>query len=145
FRDSMSPDMLERAGRPFAIDLRHVEPENLFRPEVRPPQRSVWFRVNSQLPDNYSYHTHLLAYASDMTLLQTCLRPHGQSLFDPRLQIASLDHAMWFHRPFRMDQWLLYAQDSPSSSGGRGFNRGNIFTQDGELVVSVAQEGLIRI
>jgi acyl-CoA thioesterase II len=145
FRDSMSADMLERASRPFAIDLRHVEPENLFRPESRPPERSVWFRVNTALPEDYAWHSHLLAYASDMTLLQTCLRPHAQSLFDPRLQIASLDHAMWFHRRFRMDQWLLYVQDSPSASEGRGFNRGNIFTQDGELVVSVAQEGLIRL
>ena len=91
-----------------------------------------------------SLHRALLAYASDMTLLHTCLRPHGQSLFDPKLQIASLDHAMWFHRPFRMDQWLLYAQDSPSSSGARGFSRGQLFTQDGELVASVAQESLMR-
>jgi acyl-CoA thioesterase-2 len=80
-----------------------------------------------------------------MTLLQTSLRPHGQSLFDPKLQIASLDHAMWFHRPFRTDDWLLYAQDSPSSSQSRGFNRGNIFTRDGLLVASVCQEGLMRV
>ncbi len=145
FADSMSPSMLERASRPFAIDLRHTEPENLFSPEVKPAHRSVWFRLNAELPDDYRYHSHLLAYASDMTLLQTCLRPHAQSLFDPKLQIASLDHAMWFHRPFRMDQWLLYVQDSPSASHSRGFNRGNIYTQQGELVVSVAQEGLIRL
>jgi len=145
FKDSMSPEMFERAGRPFAIDLRHIEPENVFRPEPRPPQRSVWLRVDSELPADYQFHSHLLAYASDMTLLQTCLRPHGQSLFDPKLQIASLDHAMWFHRPFSMDQWLLYVQDSPSASQGRGFNRGSIFTRHGELVVSVAQEGLIRV
>ncbi|MDT8427907.1 MAG: acyl-CoA thioesterase II [Pseudomonadales bacterium] len=145
FKDSMSAEMLARASKSFAIDLRHVEPENLIQPEKSDPVRSVWFRVNAELPEDYAQHAHLLAYASDMTLLQTCLRPHAQSLFDPKLQIASLDHAMWFHRPFRMDQWLLYAQDSPSAAAARGFNRGSIFTQAGELVVSVAQEGLIRL
>ncbi len=145
FRESMSAEMLEKASRPFAIDLRHAEAENLFRPDPQPPQRYVWLRINAELAEDYPFQSHLLAYASDMTLLHTCLRPHGQSLFDPKLQIASLDHAMWFHRPFRMDQWLLYAQDSPSSSGARGFSRGQLFTQDGELVASVAQEGLIRL
>ena len=86
----------------------------------------------------------MLAYASDMTLLDTALFPHGRMVFDPDLQAASLDHAMWFHRPFRADDWLLYAEDSPSASGGRGFNRGSLFSRDGQLVASVAQEGLIR-
>jgi acyl-CoA thioesterase-2 len=87
----------------------------------------------------------MLAYASDMTILETSLRPHGLSLFSSQLQVASLDHSMWFHRPFRIDEWLLYVQDSPSSAAGRGFSRGNIYRQNGELVVSVAQEGLIRM
>ena len=145
FRGSVSDELLDKFAKPFAIDLRHTETENLFQPEKKPARRSVWFRLETDLPAEYRLHSHLLAYASDMTLLQTCLRPHAQSMFDPKLQIASLDHAMWFHRPFRMDQWLLYVQDSPSASEARGFNRGNIFTRSGELVVSVAQEGLIRV
>jgi acyl-CoA thioesterase-2 len=87
----------------------------------------------------------VLAYASDLTLLESSLLPHGIGWFDRRIQIASIDHAMWFHRPFRADEWLLYAQDSPSASGGRGFNRGLIYAANGNLVASVAQEGLIRV
>lgn len=145
FRGKISEDLLERFSRQFAVDLRHVDINSLFDNTPKEPVTSVWFRVNSELPADYDRHAHLLAYASDMTLLQTSLRPHGQSLFDPKLQIASLDHAMWFHRPFRTDDWLLYAQDSPSSSQARGFNRGNIFTRDGVLVASVCQEGLMRV
>lgn len=145
FRGKISEDLLERFSRQFAVDLRHVDINSLFDNTPKEPVTSVWFRVNSDLPADYDRHAHLLAYASDMTLLQTSLRPHGQSLFDPKLQIASLDHAMWFHRPFRTDDWLLYAQDSPSSSQARGFNRGNIFTRDGVLVASVCQEGLMRV
>ncbi|MBC53401.1 MAG: acyl-CoA thioesterase II [Gammaproteobacteria bacterium] len=145
FRGRISEDLLERFSRQFAVDLRHVDINSLFDNTPKEPVTSVWFRVNTELPADYDRHAHLLAYASDMTLLQTSLRPHGQSLFDPKLQIASLDHAMWFHRPFRTDDWLLYAQDSPSSSQARGFNRGNIFTRDGVLVASVCQEGLMRV
>ncbi len=145
FRGRISEDLLERFSRQFAIDLRHVDINSLFDNTPKEPATSVWFRLNGALPADYPYHAHLLAYASDMTLLQTSLRPHGQSLFDPKLQVASLDHAMWFHRPFRMDDWLLYTQDSPSSSQARGFNRGSIFTRDGILVASVCQEGLIRV
>lgn len=145
FRGKISEDLLERFSGQFAVDLRHVDINSLFDNTPKEPVTSVWFRVNSELPADYDRHAHLLAYASDMTLLQTSLRPHGQSLFDPKLQIASLDHAMWFHRPFRTDDWLLYAQDSPSSSQARGFNRGNIFTRDGVLVASVCQEGLMRL
>lgn len=145
FKNSLTPEMLALAARPFAIDMRAVEPENFMAPEKRAPHRAVWLRLNEALPDDYAWHRHMLAYASDMTLLETSLRPHGVSMFTSNLQIASLDHSMWFHRPFRMDEWLLYVQDSPSSSAARGFSRGNIFRQNGELVVSVAQEGLIRI
>ncbi len=95
------------------------------------------------MPDDPVIHRALLAFVSDMSLLDTALLPHGKSIFSD-VQVASLDHAMWFHRPFRADDWLLYAQDSPSASGARGFNRGAIYTRDGILVASVAQEGLIR-
>jgi len=145
FKDSLSPELLANASRPFAIDLREIEPGNFLQPEKREPTRAVWLRLNDKLPDDYAWHRHMLAYASDMTLLETSLRPHGISMLKPNLQLASLDHSMWFHRPFRMDEWLLYVQDSPSSSAARGFSRGNIFRRNGELVVSVAQEGLIRL
>ena len=145
YQDSMSAEMLARASRPFAIDMRPVEPENFMQAEKRAPHRMVWLRLNEALPKDYPWHIHMLAYASDMTLLETSLRPHGVSMFTPNLQIASLDHSMWFHRPIRMDEWLLYVQDSPSSSAARGFSRGSIFSQTGDLLVSVAQEGLIRM
>lgn len=145
YRDSIPAEMLARFSRPFAIDLRQVDPENFLRPEKHPPHRSVWMKLNTELAQDYPWHAHMLAYASDMTILETSLRPHGISLFSNRLQVASLDHSMWFHRPFRMDEWLLYVQDSPSSAAGRGFSRGSIYKQNGELVVSVAQEGLIRM
>jgi acyl-CoA thioesterase-2 len=105
----------------------------------------VWIKAKGEMPSELAMHQCVLAYASDMTLLDTCLLPHGVSWFSGRLQSASLDHAMWFHHPFRVDDWLLYAQDSPSAAGARGFNRGSLFTRDGKLVASVAQEGLIRL
>jgi acyl-CoA thioesterase II len=105
----------------------------------------VWVRVNGELPDDPLLHVCLMTYASDLTLLETALLEHGTSWFDGRSSGASLDHAMWFHRPFRADQWLLYAQESPIASGGRVFARGQVFTADGDFVVSVVQEGLIRI
>jgi acyl-CoA thioesterase-2 len=97
-----------------------------------------------EIPELTTYHQLVLAYASDYNLLTSALLPHGKEGSIPKLQLASLDHAMWFHRPFRMDDWLLYAIDSPSASNSRGFTRGNIFTRDGKLVASVAQEGLVR-
>jgi acyl-CoA thioesterase-2 len=103
----------------------------------------IWLRARGQLPDDPNLHRVLLAFVSDMSLLDTALLPHGKSIFS-KVQVASLDHAMWFHRPFRADDWLLYVQDSPSASGARGFNRGAIYRRDGALVASVAQEGLIR-
>jgi acyl-CoA thioesterase-2 len=107
--------------------------------------QQVWFRATGPLEDDPALHKCVLAYASDMFLLDTSLYPHGRSLFDRDLQVASLDHALWFHRPFRADEWLLYSQDSPTASGGRGFNRGAIYSRDGVHVASVAQEGLIRV
>jgi acyl-CoA thioesterase-2 len=113
--------------------------------EKSDPQKYVWFKAVDKLPDDETLHRGLLAYASDFHLLDTSLRPHGISPLSSKLVIASIDHAMWFHRPLRVDDWLLYAVDSPSASGARGFTRGSVFSRDGRLVASAAQEGLIRI
>jgi acyl-CoA thioesterase-2 len=105
---------------------------------------NIWFRGIAKLPDDRAIHQCVLAYASDMALLDASLIPHGRSVFDRGIMAASLDHALWFHRPFRADEWMLYSQDSPNSSGARGFSRGMIFSADGTLIASVAQEGMIR-
>jgi acyl-CoA thioesterase-2 len=129
---------------PRPIDMRFVDwnpPDR--RDPLRPYQR-VWLRADGKLPDDPVLHACVLTYASDMTVLDTALLPHGGTWHDPSMFMASLDHAMWFHRPFRTDEWLLFSQDSPSSSGGRGLGRGDIHTIDGRLVVTVVQEGLIR-
>ena len=131
-------EWLTRA-RPFETRPVILDPPG-DRP-ARPPYDNVWFRALGPVPADL--RLPLLAYASDATLLSTSLLPHGKTIFS-NLQVASLDHAMWFHRPFAFDDWLLYAQDSPSASGARGFNRGAIFARDGTLIASVAQEGLIR-
>jgi len=127
------------------IEIRPVEPPNRFAKGNYAPRQVVWFRAAGPMPHNPALHQCVLAYASDMTLLDTSLLPHGYNLFSGELQLASLDHAMWFHRPFRADEWLLYVQESPSASGSRSFNRGEIFRRDGTLVASVAQEGLVRL
>jgi acyl-CoA thioesterase II len=127
------------------IEIRPVDPRDMFEPDKRPPFQHVWFRVAGPIGEGRALHQCMLAYASDMTLLDTCILPHEISWVNPKLQSASLDHALWFHEPFRADEWLLYAQDSPKASGARGFNRGSIYTRDGRLVASVAQEGLIRV
>jgi len=131
------------------IEIRAVDPRNRFvrGPETKQhaPHQMVWFRAVGELPDDVALNQCVLAYASDMTLLDTSLLPHGYSVFSRQMQLASLDHAMWFHRPFRAGEWMLYVQDSPSASGARGFNRGTVFARDGALVASVAQEGLIRV
>jgi acyl-CoA thioesterase-2 len=126
------------------IELRPVEFERYTSRAPLGRHFNVWIRATSPLPDDPAIHQCVLAYASDMTLLDSSLIAHGRTVFDRSIQAASLDHALWFHRPFRADEWLLYAQDSPSASGARGFSRGLIFTRDGRLVASVAQEGLIR-
>jgi acyl-CoA thioesterase-2 len=115
-----------------------------FRPTPQPPTRMLWMRANGSLPDKLALHQYLLAYISDHSLLGACLMPHGVTWHSSGMQVASLDHALWFHRPFRVDEWLLYVMESPSASGGRGFSRGSIFTQDGVLVASTTQEGLVR-
>ncbi len=126
------------------IEIRHVNPINPFKPEKKPPVKHVWFRAINALPDDMAAHQYLLAYASDFNLLGTALYPHGWTGWDPKIQVASLDHAMWFHRDFRMDDWLLYTMQSPSASRARGLNIGHIFTRSGHLVATVTQEGLMR-
>ena len=113
--------------------------------EPRRPVQHLWLRAVDRLPDDDSVHQCMLAYVSDFNLLATALLPHGVAQGSRRLIMASIDHAMWFHRPFRFDDWLLYAMDSPSASGARGFTRGSVYTRDGRLVASTAQEGLIRV
>jgi acyl-CoA thioesterase-2 len=131
--------------RPRPIDTRQVDWHPPTEKVPLPPFQHVWLRADGRLPDDPILHACVLTYASDMTLLDTTMLPHRGAVQDDKLMMASLDHAMWFHRPFRADEWLLYSQDTPSSSDARGLARGLIFTESGDLVVSVMQEGLIRV
>jgi acyl-CoA thioesterase-2 len=131
-------------SRPRPIELRPVEFGRYTGKKIEDGRFNVWFRATSRLPDDPAIHRCVLAYASDFTLLDTALLQHQRSVFDTDIMGASLDHALWFHRPFRADDWLLYTQDSPNMHGARGFARGLIYTADGTLVASVAQEGLLR-
>jgi acyl-CoA thioesterase II len=144
---SREADRMSAADRPWllaarAVEVRQVRPVPLFDPPAAPPVAETWIRAVGRLPDDPALHCAVLAYASDATLLDIACYPHGVSWIDARVEQASLDHAMWFHRPFRADEWLLYAQVVPSLAAGRAFARGSVFTQDGVLVASVAQEGL---
>jgi acyl-CoA thioesterase II len=134
--------LLERT-RPF--EFRPVEPPSFSRRQKSDPVKHIWFRAVDRLPDDEALHHCLLAYVSDFYLLDTAMMPHGLSFTAPQLMVASIDHAMWFHRNVRVDDWLLYATDSPSASGARGFTRGSLFARDGRLVASTAQEGLLRV
>ncbi|MGF7160753.1 acyl-CoA thioesterase-2 [Rhodoligotrophos appendicifer] len=145
YRGEMPENMRLYFERDRPIELRPVQIESYLNPRKTEPIQYVWIRATAPLPADRALHQCVLAYASDMTLLDTSLLPHGRSLFNRDMVMASLDHAMWLFRDFRADDWLLYAQDSPASMGGRGFTRGNIFDRNGVLVASVAQEGLIRI
>lgn len=127
------------------IDFRPVDPVDFFRPEKRPPLKHVWLRAIGSMPDSALAHQSVLAYASDYGLLATALLPHGLTIQNPAMQVATLDHSIWFHRPFRVDEWLLYTMESPTAAAARGFARGSVFTRDGVLVASVAQEGLMRL
>ena len=128
-----------------AIQVKPIEPMDLLNPKPAEPVQRCWMRCGDKLPDDPRIHQCVLAYLSDWSLLDTATRPHAVSFMQDNVQVASLDHAMWCHRPFRADEWLLYDQDSPSASGARGFNRGLIYNQSGELVASTTQEGLVRI
>jgi len=127
------------------FEFRHVYPRNELKPTKRPPYQQVWFRLVDRIPDDPALHRAMLAYASDFHLIGTTTFPHGISYLQPNVQMASLDHAMWFLRPFRVDEWLLYACDSPSAQGSRGLARGSIYDHKGILVAVTAQEGLIRV
>ncbi len=140
------PEKLRKAYlRPLPIEFRPVDPRNPFEPQSSTPLQQVWFRASEPVPDDPVIQQCVLAYASDFHLLGTALQPHGFSYFKPKLAVASLDHALWLHRPARADDWLLYAMDSPDSQNARGFSRGLIFSRDGTLIASVAQESLMRV
>jgi len=147
------PELLQRMPervrrfleQPRPFEFRHVQPLEFLRPQKAAPARQIWFRSVAALPDDERLHRCLLAYVSDFFLLDTATLPHGTSFLTSSIVMASLDHAMWFHRPLRVDDWLLYAIDSPSASGARGFARASVFARDGRLVAHTAQEGLVRI
>jgi acyl-CoA thioesterase-2 len=143
--DRLREHGLEWAIHPRPIEIRSVEEPVYLNHDLGRTTQHVWFKAGGGLPDDPILHACVVTYASDMTLLDTSLLPHGKTFGDTGLQMASLDHAMWFHRPFRADEWLLYAQQTPSASGGRGLAQGSIFTADGQLAVTVVQEGLIRM
>lgn len=146
-------DLLARIDHPVAqhaasraVEMRHVEPQLIPGSTVeRQEHQSVWMRLPAALPDDPHLHAAVLAYASDYTLLEPVLREHGLVWGDPRLRIASLDHAMWFHRPARVDEWVLYTQSAPSAQGGRGLGVGHMFNEQGQLLATVGQEGMIRL
>ncbi len=146
-RADLPPALLNWIGSERSFETRSVLGRGPASATGDRPARAaldhIWLKTRGALPDDPGLHRAILAFVSDTSLLDTALLPHGKTIFSD-VQVASLDHAMWFHRPFRADEWLLYVQDSPSASGGRGFNRGAIYTRDGVLVASVAQEGLIR-
>lgn len=142
---AVMPEAIRRYfARERPIEMRPVDLSRYVKHAAGAHQQNVWLRAGGRLPDDPAVHRAMLAYISDMTLIDAILGAHGHSVFDTSLQVASLDHALWFHRPFRADEWLLYAQDSPSSGGARGFARGLLFSHDGRLIASVVQEGLIR-
>ena len=140
------PAKLQRwFGRSGPFEFRHVYPRDELSPAKRPPFQHVWFRLTERVPDDPPLQRALLAYSSDFHLIGTTMLPHGISFLQRNVQVASLDHAMWFHRPFRVDEWLLYSCDSPTAQGARGLARGMIYSEDGRLVASTAQEGLVRV
>jgi len=145
YADSIPEDFKMTSERPRPIEMRFAEPINEFSPEQQPPFQHTWIRTIDRMPEDIRLNQCLLAYASDMTLIDTATRPHAISWASNNFQVASLDHAMWFHQPFKTDDWLLYAQDSPFSGGARGLSRGAFYDNGGQLVASVAQEGLLRI
>lgn len=139
------PERLRTAFmRGLPIQFKPVVPWNPFEPDVRAPVQQIWFRAADALPDDAMLHRCVLAYASDFNLLATAMLPHGRSWFSPDMVVASIDHALWFHRELRVDDWLLYSMDAPSAQSARGLSRGSIYDRHGRLVASVAQESLMR-
>jgi acyl-CoA thioesterase-2 len=143
-KDRIPPKTLEKLMCKKPIEIRVVNPVNPFDPKPMPPEKYIWFRAIDALPHDPAVHRYVLAYASDFHLVSTALYPHGKTFWSPDMQVASLDHAIYFHRDFCMDDWLLHAIHSPSAAGGRGLNIGAIYTRDGALVASVVQEGVMR-
>jgi acyl-CoA thioesterase II len=142
---TLAPKVQRWLSRQGPFEFRHVQPRNELKPERLPPYQQIWFRLTRPVADSDALHRALLAYVSDFQLLGTANFPHGISYYQPNVQMASLDHALWFHRPFRTDDWLLYSIDSPTAQNSRGLARGQIFDRQGQLVASVQQEGLIRV
>ncbi len=140
----LPPAIRRFAGEGSPFEFRVVTPQALNPPVGSTPRQEVWFRTAGALPDIESQHRSVLAYVTDYFLINTALRPYGLTMASPGMVVASIDHAMWFHRPFRIDQWLLYAIESPTAAGARGFARAGVYTAQGELVASTAQEGLMR-
>ena len=144
FIDAAPDNVKAYWSRQRPIELRATSFEHYISDRKLPPEQHVWVRATGPVPQDQALQAAVLAYASDMTLLDTALYPHGRKVFDRDLQTASLDHSMWFHRPIDVNEWLLFAQDTPSTHGGRGFTRGSLYARDGTLVASCTQEGLIR-
>ncbi len=144
-KDHIPKEFQKQFARPRPIELKPVDPRQMISPAKTDPRKEMWLRARGKVdPANTALQQCLLAYASDMGILDTATKPHGVNWFTGGVQMASLDHSMWFHEPFDISDWLLYTMDSPSASGARGFNRGEIFTEAGKLVASVTQEGLMR-
>jgi acyl-CoA thioesterase-2 len=143
-KDMIPKEYQKQFARPRPIELKPVDPRAMISPEKTAPKKEMWLRARGKVGSDQALQQCLLAYASDMGILDTATKPHGVNWFTGGVQMASLDHAMWFHEPFNIEDWLLYSMDSPSASGARGFNRGEVFTEAGKLVASVTQEGLIR-
>jgi acyl-CoA thioesterase-2 len=144
-KDHVPKELQKQFARPRPIELKPVDPRQMISPAKTEAKKEMWLRMRGKVdPDNIPLQQCLLAYASDMGILDTSTKPHGVNWFTGGVQMASLDHSMWFHEPFDISDWLLYTMDSPSASGARGFNRGELYTEAGKLVASVAQEGLMR-
>ncbi len=143
--DRFAPEHRPWLTMPRVVEVRHVHPVPLFDPPPVPPIAHTWIKAIAAMPDDQALHCAVLAYASDATLLDIAFYPHGVAWISPKAQQASLNHSMWIHRPFRIDEWLLYAQHAASSAGGRAIARGSVFTREGALVASVVQEGLSQV
>lgn len=144
-RDKVPAKMLEKFMADSPIEMRLVNPGNPLAPLTSDPVRHVWLRANGIIPNDHSIQEYLLAYASDFNFLVTAAQPHGVSFLTPGIRMATIDHSMWFHRPFNMGEWILYSIESPNAGGGRGFVKGQFFDQQGRLVASATQEGLLRM